>query len=96
MKRTIFIHRGAWAMLMATTMLVGFTACSDEDQPGGTTERQQAMEIIGMWQGSYPQTGTIVKDGIKHHVVKGVQAMTFNDDGTGSTYTITAHLKKVE
>ena len=62
MKRTIFIHRGAWAALMATTMLACITACSDEEQTGGTTQRQQPLEIIGMWQGSYPQTGTIVND----------------------------------
>lgn len=86
MKTIRLLNRSAWAaaaLFVATTVLTGLTACAEKDVPAVTPDKQFSQDLVGKWLGSYPQKETIIKHGIKHHIVKAEQVLTFNADGTG-------------
>ena len=81
------IYRSVWAaavLLAATTMMTVFTACAEKDLPGPSPQSQMKQELVGTWFGTYPQQEMLTKYGLKHHIVKAEQALTFNADGTGT------------
>ena len=87
MKKSSMIYRSVWAaavLLAATTMMTVFTACAEKDLPGPSPQSQMKQELVGTWFGTYPQQETLTKYGLKHHIVKAEQALTFNADGTGT------------
>jgi len=86
MKKNSFNHRSVWVTVVlfaATTMMTVFTACADKDLPVITPQSQMKQDLVGTWFGSYAQQETLTKYGLKHHIVKAEQALTFNADGTG-------------
>ena len=87
MKKSSMIYRSVWAaavLLAATTMMTVFTACAEKDLPGPSPQSQMKQELVGTWFGTYPQQEMLTKYGLKHHIVKAEQALTFNADGTGT------------
>ncbi len=86
MKRTKTKSLNVWtamALFAATTMMTVFTACAEKDLPGPSPQTLIKQDLIGTWYGSYAQQEMLTKYGVKHHIVKAEQVLTFNADGTG-------------
>lgn len=79
--------RTAAALMVATAMSVGFAACSDNDSANDTSTSQLVKDLTGTWHTSYSQSGSLtLQSGKTAYYGKAVQALTFNDDGTGTCY----------
>ena len=77
------------AFLFATVVLLGFSACSEVDNPAAPatpSDNPVAKQIVGAWYGEYAIDGTV--PGFEEYepdvkVTTAVQYYVFNEDGTG-------------
>lgn len=97
MKKKHFLRhtmQAAAALFVAATVAAGFTACTDDDDVNTTPGGRMAGELVGTWLSSYGQKGTVAKtDGKTTHYIKAVQALQFNNDGTGTCWHFLCDIK---
>lgn len=84
-----FIPRCTWAamaLFAATTVLTGLTSCAEKDLPAVVTpESKMKQDLVGSWIAEYSQKGmATMVNGRQRYGINAVQALTFNDDGTGT------------
>ena len=73
------------AILTICGLTTALTACSDKDIEANSPVAGLPADLVNTWFDHYAKKGTLVtENGNKHYYVGAFQALTFNEDGTGT------------